>query len=103
MKLFKIISLPVPTASNMSSKHATQLMSLPDYFAVSDQKNYYAQLKTKDLENCKKKKKKKEIISLSKKTGLCLPLEMPLVFCHYIKMTIKVYINCAILNLDHMC
>ena len=56
MKLFKIISLPVPAASNMSSKHATQLMSLPDYFAISDHKDYYAQLKATDLENCKKGK-----------------------------------------------
>lgn len=50
MKLFKVISLPVPISN--TSGQATQLLSIPDYLAVSTHHDSYVQLKSKDLINC---------------------------------------------------
>lgn len=47
MKLFKVISLPVPISN--TSGQATQLLSIPDYLAVSPHHDSYVQLKAKDL------------------------------------------------------
>lgn len=49
MKLFKAISLPVPILN--TSGQATQLLSMPDYLAVSKQHDSNVQLKAKDLIN----------------------------------------------------
>lgn len=50
MKLFKVISLPVPISN--TSGQATQLLSIPDYLAVSPHHDSYVQLKAKDLIKC---------------------------------------------------
>ncbi|CAG2233954.1 unnamed protein product [Mytilus edulis] len=51
LKLFKVYSLPVPV--NSTSSHATKLMSLPKYFAITNNNDFYAALSTDDLANCK--------------------------------------------------
>lgn len=50
MKLFKVISLPVPISN--TSGQATQLLSIPDYLAVSPHHDSFVQLKANDLINC---------------------------------------------------
>lgn len=50
MKLFKVISMPVPISN--TSGQATQLLSIPEYLAVSQHHDNYVQLKAKDLINC---------------------------------------------------
>ena len=53
LNLYKVISLPVPVKDNSSSTmHATQLHSLPDYFAITPHHDHYLQLSSKDLVNC---------------------------------------------------
>ncbi|CAC5370307.1 unnamed protein product [Mytilus coruscus] len=51
LNLFKVYSLPVPV--NNTSSHATKLMSLPKYFAITNNNDFYAALSTDDLTNCK--------------------------------------------------
>ncbi|KAK3107915.1 hypothetical protein FSP39_025038 [Pinctada imbricata] len=52
LKLYKVISLPVPVHHNVTSKHATQLLTLPDYFAITPHHDHYLPLSSKDLINC---------------------------------------------------
>ncbi|KAK3097873.1 hypothetical protein FSP39_014042 [Pinctada imbricata] len=53
LNLYKVISLPVPVKNNSSlTMHATQLHSLPDYFAITPHHDHYLQLSSKDLVNC---------------------------------------------------
>lgn len=52
MKLFKIISMPVDMTHNKTKDQATQLLSLPEYFAISNHHDHYVQLNAKDLINC---------------------------------------------------
>ena len=52
LQLYKIISLPIPVTSNTSLKHATQLLDLPQYLALSYQHDYYLPLYSSDLTNC---------------------------------------------------
>ena len=53
LHLYKIISLPVPVNANSSSQmHATQLLSLPDYFAITPHHDQFIPLYSKDLVNC---------------------------------------------------
>jgi len=51
MELFKIISVPVPV--NDTSKHATQLLDVPDYFAMSRDQQFYVHLSESQLASCK--------------------------------------------------
>lgn len=50
LNLYKIISMPVPI--NHTSKHATKLVSLANYLAVTNSHDYYTTLTTDDLTNC---------------------------------------------------
>ena len=53
LKLYKVVSLPVPVKDTTSSDmHATQLLSLPDYFAITPHHDYYLPLSSSDLLNC---------------------------------------------------
>lgn len=56
MPLYKVVSMPVPMSSNASTGQATQLLSLPDYFAITQHHDKYIQLKEKDLINCQQDK-----------------------------------------------
>lgn len=51
LNLFKVYSLPVPV--NSTSSNATKLISLPKYFAITNNNDFYAALSTDDLGNCK--------------------------------------------------
>lgn len=48
--LFEILSFPVPV--NETSDHATQLMQLPKYFAISQDSKHYTSLKSHELNSC---------------------------------------------------
>ncbi|KAK3103915.1 hypothetical protein FSP39_022884 [Pinctada imbricata] len=50
MQLYKMLSLPVPV--NISSPHATQLLNLPKFFAITNHHDYYVTLTSDDLLNC---------------------------------------------------
>lgn len=50
LQLYKVLSLPVPV--NNTLKHATKLLDLPDFFAVTHQHDYYLPLSAKQLTNC---------------------------------------------------
>ena len=53
LNLYKVISLPVPVHHNSTtSKHATQLLSLPDYFAITPHHDHFLPLSATDLINC---------------------------------------------------
>ena len=53
LELYKAISLPVPVQHNStSSLHATQLLTLPDYFAITPHHDLYVPLSSSDLINC---------------------------------------------------
>ncbi|CAC5387891.1 unnamed protein product [Mytilus coruscus] len=52
LQLYKIISLPVPTPTNKTTMHATKLLDLPQYLALTYQHDYYLPLSTDDLTNC---------------------------------------------------
>ncbi|XP_062574148.1 uncharacterized protein LOC134235987 [Saccostrea cucullata] len=53
LQLFKVISLPVPTSPNVTSDmHATQILSTPDYFAITSHHDYFVSLSAEDLVNC---------------------------------------------------
>lgn len=53
LKLYKVISLPVPTSENVTSKmQATQLLSLSDYFAITPHHDYFLSLNSQDLPDC---------------------------------------------------
>ncbi|CAG2210083.1 unnamed protein product [Mytilus edulis] len=51
LRLYKILSLPVPV--NNSLKHATKLLDLPDFFAITHQHDYYLHISANELSNCK--------------------------------------------------
>lgn len=51
LRLYKVLSLPVLV--NNTFKHATKLLDLPDFFAVTHQHDYYLPLSAKQLTNCK--------------------------------------------------
>lgn len=51
LSLFKVISFPVPV--NDTSDHATQLLNLPTYFAISHDLQYYTTLESQELNACK--------------------------------------------------
>lgn len=51
LQLYKILALPVPTSTN-GSKHATKLLDLPDYMALTYQHDYYHSLSSSVLVNC---------------------------------------------------
>ena len=51
LSLFKILSFPVPI--NNTANHATQLLDLPKYFAITDDLQYYAFFDSEGLERCK--------------------------------------------------
>lgn len=50
MQLYEVTSLPVPI--NISSSHATQLLNMPKYFAITKHHDYYLNLKSDVLLNC---------------------------------------------------
>ncbi|XP_052083821.1 uncharacterized protein LOC127721190 [Mytilus californianus] len=50
LQLFKVISLPVPV--NNTLKHATKLLDLPDFLALTHQHDYYLPLSSNQLTNC---------------------------------------------------
>ncbi|XP_060564413.1 uncharacterized protein LOC132723667 [Ruditapes philippinarum] len=50
IKLFKVISLPVPI--NSSSTHGTQALDLPYFFAITSSKQHYMTLNQNDLMDC---------------------------------------------------
>ena len=50
LQLYKVISLPVP--SNNTSSHATQLLSVPKFLAVTHHHDYYVPLTHADLLKC---------------------------------------------------
>lgn len=53
LKLYKVISLPVPTSENVTSKmQATQLLSLADYFVITPHHDYFLSLNSQDLADC---------------------------------------------------
>ncbi|KAK3099326.1 hypothetical protein FSP39_002667 [Pinctada imbricata] len=53
LTLYKVISLPVPLKENSSSAmHATQLLSLPDYFAITKHHDHFVPIAATDLVNC---------------------------------------------------
>ena len=52
LNLFKIINYPVPL--NKSSKHATSILDLPDYIAVTNDDNYYIEINEETLTQCKR-------------------------------------------------
>lgn len=53
LKLYKVISLPVPTSENVTSNmQATQLLSLPDYFAITPHHDYFISLQSNELTDC---------------------------------------------------
>lgn len=51
LNLYRIISLPVPV--NNTSQHATQLLDLPDYLAVTYHQQFYANIPNTKLMTCK--------------------------------------------------
>lgn len=54
LQLFKVISMPVPI--NASSPHGTQLLELPKYFAITTDRQHYAELTAADLDACSGRK-----------------------------------------------
>lgn len=52
LKLYEIISLPVPI--NATSSHATMLLNLPQYLAITSHQQYYVTMEKADLATCKK-------------------------------------------------
>ncbi|KAK3100591.1 hypothetical protein FSP39_022245 [Pinctada imbricata] len=50
LQLYKIITLPVPL--NNTSNHATQLLNIPDYLAVTHHHDYFVHLSSTDLQKC---------------------------------------------------
>lgn len=50
LHLYKVISYPVPI--NSTSSHATNILHLPTYFAVTSHQQFYATFSTSDLETC---------------------------------------------------
>lgn len=52
LQLYKIITMPDPTPNANTTMHATQLLDLPDFFAVTYQHDYYIPLTSTDLANC---------------------------------------------------
>ncbi|XP_052809655.1 uncharacterized protein LOC128238123 isoform X1 [Mya arenaria] len=56
LSLFKVISLPVPI--NNTSNHATQLLDLPQLFAITGDSQYYGTFDMTELNSCKTGKTK---------------------------------------------
>ena len=52
LSLYKILSYPVPI--NSTSNHATQLLNVPEYFAVTENKQYYATFSSAEFIACSK-------------------------------------------------
>ena len=52
LQLYEIISLPVPV--NESSTHATQLLNLPNYLAITSHQQFYLTLDKVDIATCHK-------------------------------------------------
>lgn len=52
LNLYQVISMPVPV--NETSNHATQLLDLPDYLAITSHQQYYLLLDKTDLATCHK-------------------------------------------------
>ena len=52
LALYKIVSYPVPV--NSTSNHATQLLDVPEYFAVTENQQYYATFSATDFIACSK-------------------------------------------------
>jgi len=52
MYLYELISLPVPV--NSSTSHATQLLDLPKYLAVTHHQQFYTTFNTENLASCSK-------------------------------------------------
>lgn len=50
LHLYKVISLPVPI--NASLTHATKLLDLPDYFAITHKHDFYTHLSSDQLTRC---------------------------------------------------
>ena len=50
LDLFKIISKPVPI--NETSKHATQLLDLPDYFAITQNQQFFVHMTQSQVDTC---------------------------------------------------
>ena len=51
--VYQIMSVPLPI--NSTSDHATQILSLPNYFLITSNHQYYATVNTLDLTKCKSK------------------------------------------------
>ena len=51
LQVYKVFSLPVPL--NDSSKHATTILDLPDYFALTSNQQFYLTLSKYQLDTCK--------------------------------------------------
>lgn len=49
--LYKVVSVPVPV--NDTSKHATQLLDVHDYFAITQNQQFYVQLSESVVSTCK--------------------------------------------------
>ena len=52
LQLFEIISMPVPV--NNTSNHATQLLDLPKFLAITSHQQYYLELQKDDIALCRK-------------------------------------------------
>lgn len=53
LKLYKVISLPVSTSENATSKmQAIQVLSTSDYFAIIPHHDYFMSLNSQDLSSC---------------------------------------------------
>lgn len=48
--LYKVVSLPVPI--NSSSNHATELLNLPDYIAISNKADYFTEVSKSMIDTC---------------------------------------------------
>ena len=55
--LFRVYSFPIPI--NQSSSHATQLMQVPDYIAITQDKQFYTTLSENSISYCKTTKQEK--------------------------------------------
>ena len=51
LTLYKVKNFPVPL--NISSTHATSILNLPQYFAMTSDQIYYIEITEKQLANCK--------------------------------------------------
>ena len=51
LNLYRVLSFPVPI--NDTAKHATQILNMPDYFAITPDQQFYVHLSQTQLASCK--------------------------------------------------